>query len=159
MRHGETAKDNLTYYTYNAANELTQLHDKDGWMYFAYDANGNTVMEQTPSYAPYYDWDGRDMLTGVRSTEEDWTDNIYRYDGLASRASTLESSGFTYYDWDSINVIQEKTGTRAVLPPAPTPATPLGRRLCGELRRGVRALVPDDMRRQEEEQAQSRAKS
>jgi len=63
---------------------LTALRDKvsdapkplwrpsDGWTYFAYDANGNTVTEQTPSYTRYYDWDGRDMLTGIRSTEQGW---------------------------------------------------------------------------------------
>jgi len=42
------------------------------------------------------------------STGQSWTDNVYRYDGLASRVSTLESGGLTYYDWDSINVVQEK---------------------------------------------------
>jgi YD repeat-containing protein len=68
LRHGETGAENLTYYDYNAANELTQLHDKDGWSYFAYDQNGNTVQEQKPSYTRYYAWDGRDMMTGVRST-------------------------------------------------------------------------------------------
>jgi RHS repeat-associated protein len=108
LRHGETDAENLTYYTYNGANELTELHDAAGWTYFDYDPNGNTVMEQAPSYTRYFDWDGRDMLTGVRSTEQGWTDNVYRYDGLASRVSTLESGGLTYYDWDSINVIQEK---------------------------------------------------
>jgi RHS repeat-associated protein len=116
LRHGETAAEDLTYYTYDAANELTELHAAAGWTYFAYDPNGNTVMEQAPSYTRYFDWDGpldcardkRDMLTGVRSTEAGWTDNVYRYDGLASRVSTLESGGLTYYDWDSINVIQEK---------------------------------------------------
>jgi RHS repeat-associated protein len=110
LRHGETGAENLTYYAYNEANELTQLHDAAGWTYFGYDQNGNTVMEQAPSHTRYFDWDGRDMLTGVRSTEQGWTDNVYRYDGLASRVSTLESGGLTYYDWDSINVIQEKDG-------------------------------------------------
>jgi hypothetical protein len=36
LRHGETGADNLTYYGYDAANELTNLHGKDGWTYFAY---------------------------------------------------------------------------------------------------------------------------
>ncbi len=111
LRHGETGAENLSYYGYDAANELTTVHDQGGWSYFYYDQNGNTVTEQTPSYTRYYDWDGRDMLAGVRSTEAGWTDNVYRYDGLASRVSTLESSGFTYYDWDAINVLQEKDGS------------------------------------------------
>jgi len=114
LRHGETDAENLTYYEYDEANELVNLHDKDGWTYFAYDNNGNTVAEQTPSWTRYYDWDGRDMLADVRSTEQGWTDNVYRYDGLASRVSTLESGGFTYYDWDGINVLQEKAGAGAV---------------------------------------------
>ena len=32
------------------------------------------------------------MMVGVRSTEAGWTDNVYRYDGMASRVSTLGSS-------------------------------------------------------------------
>jgi RHS repeat-associated protein len=36
------------------------------------------------------------------------------YDGLGSRVSTLESGTLRYYDWDGINVIQEKDGTNAV---------------------------------------------
>jgi hypothetical protein len=71
---------------------------------------GNTVTEQTPNYTRYYDWDGRDMMVGVRSTEAGWTNNQYRYDGLTSRVCTVESAGFTYYDWDAINAIQEKDG-------------------------------------------------
>jgi YD repeat-containing protein len=104
----EPGAENLTYYEYDAANELTALHGKDGWTYFAYDENGNTVAEQTPAHTRYYDWDGRDMMVGVRSTEQGWTDKEYRYDGMASRVSTLESTGLTYYDWDGINVLQEK---------------------------------------------------
>jgi len=54
------------------------------------------------------------MMTGVRSTEEGWTDNEIRYDGLAMRASNLDSTGFTYYDWDGMNVIQDKDGAGSV---------------------------------------------
>ncbi len=114
LRHGESGADDLTYYGYNAANELTSLHDAAGWTYYGYDANGNTVMEQKPSYTRYYEWDGRDMMVGVRSTEGGWTDNVYRYDGTTSRVSTLESGGLTYYDWDGINVIQEKDAAGGV---------------------------------------------
>ena len=54
------------------------------------------------------------MMVGVRSTEAGWTDNVYRYDGMASRVSTLESIGLTYYDWDGIDVIQEKDDSNQV---------------------------------------------
>ena len=52
--------DNLTNYDYNAANELTSLHDKvsdatkplwrrsDGRTYYAYDANGAPACERLP---------------------------------------------------------------------------------------------------------------
>jgi RHS repeat-associated protein len=106
LRHGETGAENLTYYEYDGANELTALHDVDGWTYFAYDANGNTVAEQTPSHTRYFDWDGRDMLVGVRSTEDGWTDNEVRYDGLGSRASLFGSDGLAYFTWDGIRVLK-----------------------------------------------------
>lgn len=61
-----------------------------------------------------YDWDGRDMLVGVRSADPGWTDNEHRYDGQSSRVCTVGSAGFTYYDWDGINVIQEKDGAGGV---------------------------------------------
>jgi len=110
LRHGETGADNLTYYTYDAANELTDLHDKDGWTYFAYDANGNTIKEQTPTYTRYFDYDGRDMLASVKSREGGWTDNEIRYDGLAMRASMVDSRGTTYYTWDGIRVLTTRAG-------------------------------------------------
>ena len=44
------------------------LHDKHGWTHFEYDANAKTVKQQTPSYARCFDWDGRDMLAGLRYT-------------------------------------------------------------------------------------------
>ena len=113
-RHGETGSEGLSYYSYNAANALTARHDGSGWSYFIYDGNGNTVMEQTPEHTRYYDWDGRDLLRGVRSTEGGWTDNVYRYDGMGSRVSTLESVGLTYYDWDGINVLRERDGVGIV---------------------------------------------
>ena len=69
--------------------------------------NGRGV-KRTRSYTRYFDWDGRDMLVAVRSTEDGWTDNETRYDGLAMRASKLDSTGFLYYDWDGINVLQGK---------------------------------------------------
>ena len=65
-----------------------------------YDANGNTMSEQTPSYTRYFDWDGRDMLAGVRSTDPAWTDNEYRYDGLCALTRVGDSSGCAYYSWD-----------------------------------------------------------
>jgi RHS repeat-associated protein len=110
LRHGETDAENLTYYEYDEANELVNLHDKDGWTYFAYDGNGDTVTEQTPSWTRYYDWDGRDMMVGVRSTEDGWTDSELRYDGLASRAELVDSTGTTRYTWDGIKVLKTQDG-------------------------------------------------
>ncbi len=114
LRHGETGADNLTYYDYNAARELLSAHDRDGWTYFSYDQNGNAVQEHRPTYTRYYGWDGRDMMVGVRSTEPGWKDNVYRYNGLGRRVSTLESVGLTYYDWDGIDVVQEKDAANEV---------------------------------------------
>jgi hypothetical protein len=37
LRHGERGAENLSYYVYDAANELTTLQDQSGWSYFGYD--------------------------------------------------------------------------------------------------------------------------
>jgi len=42
----------------------------------------------------------------VRSTKADWTDNEMRYDGLASRAEVVDSTGTTRYAWDGIRVLK-----------------------------------------------------
>jgi len=60
--------------------------------------------------AAYYDWDGRDMLVGVRSTEQGWIDNEIRYNGLASRVSLVDSTGMTYFTWDGIRVLKTEDG-------------------------------------------------
>ena len=90
------------------------LHDSSGWTYFYYDANGNTVTEQTPEYTRYFDWDGRDMLVRISSTEPDWTDNEIRYDGMASRVSLVDSTGITYFTWDGIRVLKLEDGDGSV---------------------------------------------
>jgi len=46
------------------------------------------------------------MMVGVRSTEPGWTDNVIRYDGLASRAELVDSAGTTRYTWDGIRVLK-----------------------------------------------------
>ncbi len=66
LRHGEMGAENLTYYDYDAASELTQLHDKDGWTYFAYDDIGRaiTVDDGTNNRGDdgwsHGEWDGAD---------------------------------------------------------------------------------------------------
>ena len=40
--------------------------------------------------------------------------NVIRYDGLASRAELVDSTGTTRYTWDGTNVLQEKTGAGTV---------------------------------------------
>ena len=37
--------------------------------------------------------DGRDMMTGFRSTEPGWTDNVMRYDGMDGRAELVRMHG------------------------------------------------------------------
>jgi cytohesin len=77
LRHGETDAEDLTYYAYDAANELTQLHDAAGWTYFAYDQNGNTVMEQATG-GTHMDWGnamavvliGLGLMNGLQAEEQ-----------------------------------------------------------------------------------------
>ncbi len=141
LRHGESGADDLTYYDYNAANELTSLHDAGGWTYYGYDANGNTVMEQTPDHTRYYDWDGRDMMVGVRSTEPGWPDNVIRYDGMASRAELVDSGGTTRYTWDGIRVLKTEDDVGTLKQRQVHGQSPSGNRPCLRNRSWIRAAA------------------
>ena len=97
----------VTYYTYNAANELTE-RDPDRTTY-QYDANGNMYQQASASSGgQYFHWDSRDLLQAYGYGEPDSL-KYYYYDGMGSRVASRESVGLTYYDWDGINVLQEKT--------------------------------------------------
>jgi len=54
------------------------------------------------------------MMTGVRSTEPAWTDNIMRYDGMASRTELVDGTGTTRYTWDGIRVLKTEDGEGAL---------------------------------------------
>ena len=96
VSHGETGADNFTCYEYNGGSDLTVLHDeacppklperrRDDGTYFAYDANGNTAMEQAPLYARYFDWDGRDMLQRLQNP---WQDLLPQQERLLEQLTT-----------------------------------------------------------------------
>lgn len=75
------------------ANELTRLHDRDGWAYFVHDANGNAVQEQMPTYTRYYDWDGRDMIGGgiTYAKRGSWSGNSAAADGSMRGSGLLDN--------------------------------------------------------------------
>ncbi len=100
-------------YTYGAGNELTGISvhapgvERSGG--YDWDQNGNAVLYWMSGQSDVsYGWDSRDMLVNYNDAA------YYRYDGMAGRVSTQESAGVTYYDWDGINVIQEKDASGSV---------------------------------------------
>ncbi len=100
-------------YTYSGGNELTHITADDppsGYTAgYLWDHNGNPESYWWSKGSDVtYGWDSRDMLVNYNDTA------YYRYDGMASRVSTQESAGVTYYDWDGINVIQEKDSSNTV---------------------------------------------
>jgi RHS repeat-associated protein len=79
---------------------------------YTYDANGNTLAQQTPTALTTFTWDAENRLTGVDGPEGSET---YTYDSSTSvpgkvtgrRRSKTTSQGTRYFVWDQQNLLAE----------------------------------------------------
>jgi YD repeat-containing protein len=105
------------YYTYNAANALTQEHllPADERSYWRYDERGNCVEAETPLGTTYYTYNSRDLVTSIR-----WRTgvmNYFHYDAQGRRYAITESAGTTYltYDQDGLFTLAERDASGNLL--------------------------------------------
>jgi YD repeat-containing protein len=98
------------YYTYNAANALTQEHllPADEHSYWRYDERGNCIEVESPLGTTYYTYNSRDLVTSIR-----WRTgvmNYFHYDAQGRRYAITESAGTTYltYDQDGLFTLAER---------------------------------------------------
>ena len=111
----ETGSTVSSYYEYDAANQLTQVHDlpADTWNYFAYDTRGNCLRALDTSGSAYFAWTSADLVDKIR-----WADgkaNYFYYDARLRRFGMRDSDGLRYFTWDSggMNLIAERSGAKA----------------------------------------------
>jgi YD repeat-containing protein len=110
------ANGEATYYSYNAANELTYRETLGGeQVYYAYDGRGNRLKKQVLSgHTQYFAYDARNLLTTVTSTDPSFTANYFEYNALGQRVKATDSTGTRRLIWDGLNVTHELDTTGEV---------------------------------------------
>jgi len=101
------------FYSYNQANQLTELHDSDGeTTSFTYNAAGALVRKTTGSGTTTYSYDGMDRLSQVQ-TPASTVD--YAYDALGRRIQRSEGTDTVNYhlykDTDLVDYRTDAQGT------------------------------------------------
>jgi len=99
-----------TYFTYDAANELTQAYNAtdDSTTSYMYDAMGNCLSIADADGTTYFTYNDANLVTSI--TYPDSTVNYFYYDGLMRRYAMEDSAGLTYFVWDKggLNLLAEK---------------------------------------------------
>ena len=99
-----------SYYSYDAANQLTTKHDLDGdaWSYYSYDCRGSCVAIQEPDGATYFQYNHANLVTSIQY--KDGVANYFWYDAQLRRYAIQDSSGLSYFTWDQngMNLLAER---------------------------------------------------
>jgi len=105
-----------SYYTYNAANELTQVHELPSTgTYFAYDSRGNCLRIQESAGTSYFRYNDVNLVTVIKYPNAQ--ENKFYYDALLRRYAMEDSSGLSYFTWDSngMNLLCERDAAGSVI--------------------------------------------
>jgi len=99
----------VTYYSYNPANELTHEVSLGGdTVYYSYDGRGNqTERTVLAGETTYFAYNSRNLLTTITSTDPSLTPNTFEYNALGQRTKKSDSTGTTVYVWGGLNIILE----------------------------------------------------
>jgi RHS repeat-associated protein len=103
-----------TYYSYNAANELTleETPDASETIYYIYDGRGNQIQRQVlGGQTLYFDYNSRNLVSGISNTDPSFTPNYFEYNALGQRIKKTDSTGTTRYLWDGLNILLELDGS------------------------------------------------
>jgi RHS repeat-associated protein len=99
-----------SYFTYDAANELTLLHKipADTWTYFYYDARGNCLDIQESDGTIYFMYNDVNLVESIKY--KDGTRNQFWYDAMLRRCAMQDSDGVSYFTWDQnrLNLLCER---------------------------------------------------
>jgi YD repeat-containing protein len=81
--------------TYNPANELAHEHTPGAdQVYYAYDGRGNQTRRTVlGGETTYYDYNSRNLITRIDSTEPGFVPNTFAYNALGQRVRIADSAG------------------------------------------------------------------
>ena len=113
-RTQEAKSGAVTTYSYNAADEQTNLLAPDGTVTtFGYDANGNTEVVNANGQVTTNSWDPENRLVGVVKPDATVEAHAYAANGL--RQSKSVAGVIANFLWDQQNILQERDGALALL--------------------------------------------
>jgi YD repeat-containing protein len=98
-----------TYYSYNEANELvSEVTPGSDTAYYAFDGRGNQIRREVlGGNTLYFEYNSRNLITSICSTDPCFTPNYFEYNGLGQRVKKVHSTGTTRYLWDGLNILLE----------------------------------------------------
>ncbi len=106
-----------TYFTYDAANEMTQAYNAtdDSTTSYSYDAMGNCLSIADADGTTYFTYNDANLVKSI--TYPDSTANYFSYDALMRRDSIIDSTGTTYLQWDAngLNLLAERDASGSIV--------------------------------------------
>jgi len=107
----------LTYYEYNAADELlTVQHPDANWAYHSYDADGNTTEvtstggDAGTAGTAYYEWDSENLMVGAVAPGVA-TANEFEWNADSQRTRKVDSAGEVTMLRDGAKLVAELSGS------------------------------------------------
>ena len=59
----------------------------------------------------YFEYNSRNLITAIKSDDPSFTTNTFTYNALDQRITKADSTGFTRYIWDGLNILLELDGS------------------------------------------------
>ncbi len=107
------------YYTYNNANGLRKrwVAPANVATYYTYDRAGSVIrmIEGAGTNTTYYEYGGHGLVTAIIPPVAQGQPWRFGYDGRLNRTKILKGATPTYYCWDGMNQLEERTASGTLI--------------------------------------------